>query len=147
MIDPSDPLGRLLLEDRRYKIEAYVFVWEALQYAQQVLEMGSEHLSEPAQGDDEPHKPEQHITGQELCEAIRTYALRQYGYMAKTVLNSWGVHKTGDFGEIVFNFIRTGAMRKTKHDRREDFEDQYDFETAFEQEFRITLPESPAMSP
>ncbi len=49
-----------------------------------------------------------------MCEAIRLYALEQYGYMAKTVLNSWGVHNTGDFGEIVFNLIRIEQMKKTQ---------------------------------
>ena len=58
--------------------------------------------------------------------------------MAKTVLNSWGVRATDDFGEIVFNLIRIGRMRKTRHDRREDFNNVYDFETAF-QEFKITM--------
>ena len=47
--------------------------------------------------------------------------------MAKTVLENWGIHKTGDFGEIVFNLIRIGQMRKTPHDCREDFNDVYDF--------------------
>ena len=56
--------------------------------------------------------PQRHVSGQELCEAIRRYALEQYGYMAKTVLNSWGIHGTNDFGEIVFNLIRIGQMRK-----------------------------------
>ena len=27
-----------------------------------------------------------HVTGQEFCEAIRLFALEQYGYMANTVL-------------------------------------------------------------
>ena len=35
--------------------------------------------------------PQKHVSGQELCEAIREYALLQYGYLAKTVLNSWGI--------------------------------------------------------
>ena len=61
--------------------------------------------------------------------------------MAKTVLGSWGVHKTGDFGEIVFNLIRIGQMRKTPRDHREDFEDVYDFETALTQGFKITPPQ------
>ena len=61
--------------------------------------------------------------------------------MAKTVLNSWGVHSTSDFGEIVFNLIRIGHFRKTRDDRREDFDHQFDFDTALEREFRITLSE------
>ena len=66
------------------------------------------------------------------------YALEQYGFMAKCVLNSWGITRTGDFGEIVYNLIKIGQMRKTKQDRREDFDDVFDFETALVQEFKIT---------
>jgi hypothetical protein len=56
------------------------------------------------------------------------YALEQYGFMAKCVLNSWGVHRTSDFGNIVFNLIDIKQMKKTKHDRREDFDDVFDFD-------------------
>lgn len=145
MFDLSQELAELLDEDKRYDVAAYEFVFNALHYAQEVLQMGTERPSEPTGlSDDEPEEemdePQQHVTGQELCEAIRQYAIRQYGYMAKTVLNSWGIHTTGDFGEIVFNLIRFGRMRKTPDDRREDFDDVYDFETAFEQEFKIVPP-------
>ena len=145
MFDPSQPLAGLLEEDKRYKFEAYVFVFEALSFAQDELGMGTESVSEPSEipveDEDEPEGPQQHVTGQELCQAIRQYALREYGYMAKTVLNSWGVHATSDFGEIVFNLIRVGRMRKTPNDRREDFDDVFDFETALREEFEITPPE------
>ena len=149
MLDPSHPLAELLKEDRRFTFEAYVFVFDALGYAQKVLEMGTESPSEPPvepPGEPDPESeenaaPEKHVSGQELCEAIRRYALDQYGYMAKTVLNSWGIRSTGDFGEIVFNLIRIGQMRKTPQDCREDFEAVYDFDTAFERDFKITPPE------
>ncbi len=62
--------------------------------------------------------------------------------MAKCVLNSWGVNSTGDFGEIVFNLIGIGQMRKTSEDRREDFEDVFDFDTDLKQSFKITRPDS-----
>ena len=83
---------------------------------------------------------ERHVTGQQLCEAIRQYALHQYGYLAKNVLENWGIHKTDDFGEIVFNLIDIGQMRKTPTDRREDFHGVYDFESAFRENFAITPP-------
>ena len=38
---------------------------------------------------------------------------------------------------MVFNLIRIGQMRKTAHDRRQDFDDVYDFNTAFRQGFRF----------
>lgn len=148
IIDPSDPFAQLLRCDRRYRADAYFFVWEALNFAQQELNMGAEAVSEPAEEDDdddeedeEAEKPQRHVTGQDLCEAIRRYALQQYGYMAKTVLNSWGICKTGDFGDIVYNLIRIGRMRKTKDDRREDFDDVYDFDTAFQQGFKFSVTE------
>jgi uncharacterized repeat protein (TIGR04138 family) len=110
-----------------------------LRFAHEVLGLGAEQSSEPmADPPDEPEKkPERHVSGQELCEAIRQYALHLYGYMAKTVLNSWGLHTTGDFGEIVFSLVRAKQMRKTPHDRREDFDDVYDFDEAFRKNFHI----------
>jgi len=144
MLDPSHPIAELLREDDRYTLDAYTFLFDALQYAQNVLGLGSEDVSEPPaeppkeEGESEP--TERHVSGRELCEAVRRFALEEYGYMAKVVLGSWGVHTTRDFGEIVFNLIRVGQMRKTAQDRREDFDDVYDFDTAFRQEFKITLP-------
>lgn len=139
MFDPSQPLAQLLREDKRYRFDAYVFVFEALSYAQNVMGLGTESPSEPSQfsTEEEDEGPQRHVTGQELCEAIRQYALEQYGLMSKTVLNNWGIHQTSDFGEIVFNLIRIGRMRKTPHDRREDFDNVYDFDVAFQQDFKI----------
>ncbi|HYW78095.1 MAG TPA: Minf_1886 family protein [Thermoguttaceae bacterium] len=152
MLDPSHPIAELLKKDRRYAFEAYVFVFEALSYAQNVMRMGTETTVSRSELDDssdefDPDRPseeeisERHVSGQELCQAIRQFAVEQFGYMAHTVLSNWGIHETGDFGEIVFNLISIGQMRKTPNDRREDFDDVYDFDTAFRQEFRITPPE------
>ncbi|MCG8449239.1 MAG: hypothetical protein MI725_06640, partial [Pirellulales bacterium] len=123
--------------------DAYVFVFEALRFAQDTLGMGTE-LSLEEFGEDLPPdtEAERHVTGQELCEAMRRYAHQQYGYMAKNVLNHWGVHTTGDFGEIVFNLIEIEQMRKTPHDRREDFEDVFDFNEGFQHSFEFTQTDS-----
>jgi len=145
MTNPQKAFFELLRCDRRYRPEAYQFIWEALNFAQEELKMGAAQPSEPMSASEEPgprSKLERHVSGQDLCEAARQYALRQYGLLAKTVLNSWGIYSTSDFGEIVFNLIRIGHMHKTRSDRREDFDDVYDFDTAIEQEFRITMPES-----
>jgi uncharacterized repeat protein (TIGR04138 family) len=137
MTDLADTVARLVREDRRYTADAYYFVFEALNYAQRALGMGA-----PKRGDRRPREEaDRHLTGQQLCEAIRQFALDQYGYMAKCVLNSWGVKCTGDFGEIVFNLIRVEQMRKTPQDKREDFDDNFDFDEAFVAGYRITLPE------
>ena len=143
--DPARRFAELLSRDKRYKLEAYVFVGEALDYAQKTLGLGT---SRPASSAAAPRDPEstdeppqeRHVTGQQLCEAVRLYALEQYGLMAKCVLNSWGVQCTGDFGEIVFNLIGIEQMRKTEEDRREDFDDVFDFDDGLTGSFKISLP-------
>jgi len=93
-----------------------------------------------AMGSDE--ELERHVSGQELCEAMRLYAHDQYGYMAKNVLNHWGLVSTSDFGEIVFNLIEIGQMRKTANDVREDFDGVFDFDEGFQHSYQISLPET-----
>lgn len=139
MPNTKDPLAALLVEDRRYKRDAYCFVFESLRFAHEVLGFGEDQSSEPLPDlPEDPEKlPERHVTGQELCEAIRQYALHLYGYMAKTVLNTWGLYTTGDFGEIVFNLIRAKQFRKTAQDSRADFDDVYEFDEAFCKNFQI----------
>ncbi|QEG39978.1 Minf_1886 family protein [Roseimaritima ulvae] len=123
----THPITELLDRDRRYKLEAYQFIREALSYAHDVLRL---HEAPSDEGDET-----RHITGQQLCEACRIYALEQYGFMAKLVLNRWGLFETGDFGEIVYNLIEIEQMKKSDSDRREDFDDVFAFDTAFEPQF------------
>ena len=134
MLDPDHPLFELLCRDKRYNYDAYRFVFDALEYSRK-LDMGSEYYADDAEEEDEP---ERHVTGQELCEAMRLYAHEQYGYMAKCVLNSWGIKSTSDFGEIVFNLIKIEQMRKTPHDRREDFDDVFGFDEGFQHSFQFS---------
>ena len=148
MIDPRHPIAKLARKDGRYHVDAYAFVFDALAYAHNVLGMGAERPAQkrPAKVvDEDAHlsggESERHLTGQELCEAIRLYSLDQYGYLAKCVLNNWGVRRTSDFGEIVFKLIDAGQMKKTPSDRREDFDDVFDFDEKLVQSYRISLPE------
>lgn len=137
MTEQTHPIVRLLQEDRRYKLDAYQFVRDGLAYAQEVLHMGEKHATSGETAEEGGPRVEQHLTGQQLCEAIRQYAVQQYGLMAKTVLNSWGLYTTSDFGEVVYNLIRVGLMKKSKSDRREDFNDCYNFDDAFVSRFEF----------
>jgi len=128
------PILQLLREDRRYRFEAYQLVREALDYAHREMGLGCCDPVPP--GQDPPD--EAHLTGQQLCEAVRRHAVDQYGYMAKLVLKSWGIHSTSDLGEIVYNLIRINEMKKSPHDRREDFDDVYNFDEAFVTQFKIS---------
>ena len=114
----------------------------ALAYAQDELIVAEEMESDEAGGEKSrtSEEKESHLTGQQLCEPIRRYALEQFGYLAQVVLKSWGVTSTSDFGEIVYNMIRAEQMRKSPSDRREHFDNVYDFEEAFGKKFRIQPP-------
>ncbi len=76
-------------------------------------------------------KLNRHVTGRELCWALRDYALKRWGLMARVVLESWNIKSTGDFGRIVFGFIDFDMMRKQPGDAAEDFEDVYSFDEVF----------------
>ena len=148
------PLAKLLADDSRYKIEAYQFVGAGLEYAQEVLGMGAGNAAPSGpkrkrreatakQIADDEARPVRHVSGQDLCWALKELAHQQFGRMAKLVLASWGIHSTTDFGEIVYNLIQIERMSKSEHDRRQDFENVYDFEQALVREYAITKAEEP----
>lgn len=141
MSDDTIALYRLLKEDTRYGVEAYKFVREALAYAQDELRMGQASEFEPILDlQSDKAMPERHLTGQDLCEAIRLYSIEQFGYLARVVLKYWGIESTSDIGNIVYNLISIGWMKKSSEDRRDHFDDVFDFEEAFEKTFRFTQP-------
>ncbi len=51
--------------------------------------------------------------------------------MALTVLNNWGVHRTGLWRDCLQPHSHQ-THEKSESDRREDFDDVYEFATAFE---------------
>ena len=85
-----------------------------------------------------------HVSGQELLDGIRDYALQQFGPMTLSVLEAWGIQRCEDFGEIVFNMVETRLLAKTEHDSRDDFKSGYDFHEAFRKPFlptrQISMP-------
>jgi uncharacterized repeat protein (TIGR04138 family) len=126
-------LDDLVRRDPRYAYEAYEFTFAALAHAQKLLGR------EPA--DDE--EGEVHVSGRELLDGVRDLALREFGLLARTVFRLWGVNRTDDFGEIVFNLIDAGLMSKNDGDDRLDFHAIYDLDEALVKGYKIELePES-----
>ena len=111
---PDDLLRDLVARDPRYRPDAYRFVFEALDFTLKSLGRAGGHVS-----------------GRELLEGIRDYALDQFGGLAGLAFDQWGVRSTGDVGEIVFNLVEAGLMGKTDSDSREDFHDVYEFSDVF----------------
>ena len=106
-------IARICTSDRRYGPESYLFTLAALHYTVAAL-------PEP-----------RHVTGPELLTGIRQYALDQFGPMAQTVFEHWGVRTTEDFGHIVFSLVDHKVLSKTEQDNLADFRGVYEFTQAF----------------
>ena len=105
--------------------------------AYEFLRDGLAHAVRSVHGDDAADRPplddeSRHVNGQQLCLALRDYAIERYGLMARLVLARWNIHKTDDFGKIVFAMVDAGLMRKTDEDQIEDFFGVYSFDEAFD---------------
>ena len=121
-VDFNEVVEQILAHDTRYDRQAYHFIREALDYTQKpIIKANKGKL--------------RHISGQELLSGIRVYALNQYGPMALTLLEEWGVKRCEDFGEIVFALVEGGALSKTETDSRADFQGGYDFADAFKKPY------------
>jgi len=123
--DFADVVAEICKEDARFNRKAYDFVRLGLDHT-------VKELKKKANDRDERSR---HVSGRELLDGLRIFALDQFGPMAKTVLNSWGVERCRDFGDIVFNLIEYKVFSKTEADRPEDFDALYDFDDAFVKPF------------
>jgi uncharacterized repeat protein (TIGR04138 family) len=124
--DFGEIVALICKEDPRFDRRAYDFVRLGLDHTVKEL-----RKKEPSRAE-----RSRHVSGAELLDGLRLYALEQYGPLTKTVLNAWGVRRCRDFGDIVFNLIEYNVFSKTENDRREDFTDVYDFDEAFVKPFQ-----------
>lgn len=127
MSEPSfEDVARRVVADGRWPLEAYEFL-------QQGLALTAARLHGDAAAG-----ASRHVSGQQLCEGLRDYALHRWGPLARETLRRWRIQKTRDFGEMVYVLIGAGWFGKQESDRIEDFDDVYDFDAAFA-EYQIPL--------
>lgn len=113
----ADVLEKIRKRGDRYDERAYLFVLASIEFLQTRL-------------------PERrHVSGAELTIACRDFALEQYGLMAATVLQHWGITGTEDFGKIVYALVEIGLLVTQAGDKVEDFQDVYAFQQAFEEAY------------
>ncbi len=129
----DDVVDKITAKDPRYHRDVYHFVREALDHTQRSVHKEARANRPPS---------DRHVSGQQLLDGIRSYALDQFGPMVQTVFEEWGVRRGEDFGEIVFNLVEhgNGLFGKTDQDSLDDFKGGYDFEEAFKKPF---LPAQP----
>ena len=129
-------VAEIVRQDQRYAYEAYEFVFAALAHTQQMLgRVPQERIGREGEG---PY----HVKGTELLRGACDLARREFGLMAPTVFHRWGIEKTDDFGEIIFNLVEANLMSKTDEDTRQDFHAVFDLCQALVDGYRIELEEA-----
>lgn len=107
-------------EDPRYEAGAYHFIRIALDFTLKKIR------------EEDGHRESRHVSGAELSMGIKDFAIAQFGPMVPALFKEWGIRSTEDFGEIVFNLVEYEVFGKTENDRKEDFQNVFDFYTVFE---------------
>ena len=115
----DDAVKKIRLTETRFSLSAYEFVRRSLDHALQRLGRAA-------------HKRPAHVRGEELLESFRALALQEFGPMAKTVLNDWGISSCTEVGEVVFRLVQHGILGKSETDKIDDFQEIYTFREAFE---------------
>ena len=111
-------IEELAEESQRYRAEGFYFVLRSIEHCRRRLQRTG------------------HVTGPELLESSRQLAVEEFGPMAKSVLNHWGIESTEDIGRIVFLMVDNGLLSKTDEDALDDFRNGFDFETEFVRKYR-----------
>jgi uncharacterized repeat protein (TIGR04138 family) len=126
---PEHTFEEVIRTDGRYPREAFAFMQDVLARAVKKVH-----------GETELPPGKRHVTGRQLCLAMRELAVDNWGLLARLVLERWNIRATIDLGNMVYLLIENDLMAKTEEDSIEDFRDVYDFADAFEldENFHLT---------
>ena len=76
-----------------------------------------------------------HVTSLELSESVKQRAIDEFGVMARTVLQYWGINSTADVGRIVYAMVEQGILLAGEGDSPDHFDNLFDFQEAFESNY------------
>jgi uncharacterized repeat protein (TIGR04138 family) len=118
----EETVSSIIRRESRYDGHAYFFLKDSLDFTlKRVME--------------ETGGKGRHVSGKELLEGFRDLALEQFGPMASTLMDEWGVKECRDVGNMVFQLIEEQVFGKQDSDKPEDFEDVFDFRKALRDPF------------
>lgn len=118
----EESVASIMRRDSRYDGQAYFFLKETLDFT-------LKRFLEDNGG------PMRHVSGKELLEGFRDHALEQYGPMAATLMDEWGIKECRDVGNMVFLMIEEQVFGKQDSDKPEDFDKVFDFKKALREPF------------
>jgi len=102
--DFLDIVDEIRERDPRYRREAYLFIMAA-------LDRVVSGLSRP-----------RHVSGQELLAGAVDLAREQFGPLAHTVTEEWGLATSLDVGNVVFHLVEAGLLGRQPTDSLDDFQ-------------------------
>ena len=98
--------------DDRFDTGAYYFLKDALDFT----------VKRAMDANDGQHR---HVSATELLYGFRDLAIQEFGPMASTMMEEWGITQCTDIGSMVFHLISEGAFGKQDSDTQEDFANIY----------------------
>lgn len=99
-------IGDIVSRHEDYAPDAYDFLRQALDHSAQRFKQDRKTA---------------HLSAEELYLGVCSLALEEYGPMAKSVLEYWGILSSVDVGEIVFRLIEVGVFGKQEGDTINQF--------------------------
>ncbi len=127
----NEAVAAAVENDPKFRPEGYQFLRESLEATIKKRSKGKQ-----------PQPVSQHVSADELLEGFRKVALKEFGPMATTVLDYWGIHSCRDIGAMVFHLVEAGAFGRTEEDNPQGFEQGFDFHEAFVAPFLPPIPEN-----
>ena len=124
----NEAVAIAVARDQCYRPEGYQFLRESLE---STLKKRAKSRGARAARESGGQAPSPHVTAAELLDGFRLQSLREFGPMAVTVLEYWGIRNSRDIGRMVFNLVAAGAFGRTESDSVEDFERGFDFHESF----------------
>ena len=112
----GDSFEDIVAKDPRYNARAYALLMDVIHF----LGEGGKHMSSA-----------------DIMEEFKERALDQYGPLTYTVLTEWGLTRTEDLGEMMFNLVEGRRVRKDETDTPESFSGGYDFKEVFKGPYAI----------
>jgi uncharacterized repeat protein (TIGR04138 family) len=118
----EESVASIIRREGRYDGHAYFFLKDALDFTlKRVME--------------ETGGKGRHVSGKELLEGFRDLAIEQFGPMAATLMDEWGVKECRDVGNMVFHLIEEQVFGRQDSDKPEDFEGVFDFRKSLRKPF------------
>ena len=127
----TEAVASAVIIEPRFHPDGFLFLRDSLE---STISMRSKRKKQEA-------SPTSHVTATDLLEGFRRQALKEFGPMAPTVLNHWGIRNCRDIGEMVFLLVEVGAFGRTEEDSLDAFDQGFDFHDAF-----VTPFQPPAVS-